>query len=59
MDKDHLMELSDYELCALYCDYHEWLISPTTGPDKEETIQKYEQKCKDILNEIAGRYADA
>ena len=46
---------TDYELCALYCDYHEWLNRPRP-PHKEETRAKYEQYMREILGELADRH---
>jgi hypothetical protein len=45
---------SDYELCSLYCDYHEWL---ETGSDiKPNVREKYENHLAEIMREIARRY---
>ncbi len=55
MDKDRLQDMSDYELCALFCDYWEWLESPVTGPSDQQVIHKYREMCGDILDEIAER----
>lgn len=56
-DRAYFESSSDYELCALYCDYHEWLakdqgISPVVRG-------KYSSKLRDILLTIARRYKEA
>lgn len=53
------LELSsdtDYELCALFVDYREWLNSPTMGPKSKPTRDKYEGYLKDILSELGNRH---
>jgi hypothetical protein len=52
-------DMGDYELCALYCDYYEWLSSPITGPRDDHVRAKYEELCKEILGEVAERHFPA
>lgn len=56
---EHLKEMSIYDLCALYCDYHEWLVSPKTGPSDQEVIREYRTYCEKIVGEIARRNQEA
>lgn len=51
---------TDYELAALYCDYHEWLNSPATGPrgpDEARVRAKYEGYLQQIMGELGRRHA--
>lgn len=47
----------DYNLCALYCDYHEWLNGPNP-PARPETRLKYEAKLAAILRLLAHRHKE-
>lgn len=52
-------KMTDYELCALYCDFYEWLnhpVSAPVGPRTEDIRSKYKGKAKLILEIIAGRH---
>ena len=43
-----------YGLCALYCDYAEWLAAPH-GPTDRKTREEYEQRLKGIHSELKRR----
>lgn len=45
-----------YELCALYCDYHEYLASPTMGPSTEYVKGKYGMKLLEIHEELHRKF---
>ena len=45
---------SYYELCALYCDYHEWLHGPNRPP-WPQTRMDYEAKMETILDVLAAK----
>lgn len=49
---DNFKGLSTYELCALYCDYHEWLGSPAYGPKNPSIRAKYEEYLDGIVAQI-------
>lgn len=51
--------MEDYDLCALYCDYYEWLQSPTTSPDSPKTREEYEGYMRGILLELGRRYGES
>ncbi len=53
---DNYKDMPDYDLCALYCDYHEWLSSPTTGPSDPAVRAKYLRKLHEIVMTLALRY---
>jgi hypothetical protein len=48
---------TDYELCARYCDYWEWLDGPFK-PNNQYTIDKYRGYLQQILKEIGRRHKD-
>lgn len=47
---------TDYELCALFVDYREWLDSPTVAPTRQSTREKYEGYLRSILSELGRRH---
>ena len=57
-DGSRYEDMDDYNLCALYCDYHEWLTSPMTAPRNPATRAKYLGKLHEIIMTIARRYKD-
>lgn len=49
-----LRSADDYNLCALYCDYWEWL-NGAHPPTTERVRAKYHGYCDDILQELTRR----
>lgn len=54
-DKEQLEGLREYELCSLFCDYHEWLEREQSGTFRPKIQAMYERKMDAILREIARR----
>lgn len=58
VDRETYAEMSDYELCSLYVDYHEWMVHPLYSPKSDYVSGKYKEKCEELLLEVARRYKD-
>lgn len=48
-------DMTDYELCCLYADYHEWLVAPH-APKDELVRAKYTGMMHGIMLEIGRRW---